>query len=110
LAAYRGQYDRQEARTKLKLAELWARQGETAAALYLLDEADDRIRGYGHYYDLMWRIETLRAFTYFKEKQWSRAARKLRLALHYRRTIGLSNTAFARQMVRRLVLGVGLPR
>jgi tetratricopeptide (TPR) repeat protein len=110
LARFHGQYDRQEARTRLKLAELLVRQGETGRAMQLLDRADDMIRGYGHYYDLMWRIETLRAFAYFNDRQWVHTTRKLRLALYYRRKIGLSNRAFAQQLVRRMVLGIGLPR
>lgn len=110
LAQFQGQYDRQEARTRLKLAELLAREGDYAHTMELLNQADDRIRGYGHYYDLMWRIETLRAYTYLKQRRWGSAARKLRLALHYRRELGLSNSAFARQLVRRLTLGLGLPR
>lgn len=110
LGPYQGQYDRQEARTRLKLAELLVRQEDYAEALGLLNQADDKIRGYGHYYDLMWRIETLRAFAYFKQKRWASATRKMRIALDYRRKLGLSNTAFAKQLVRRLWLGAGLPR
>jgi hypothetical protein len=94
----------------LKLAELLIRQGDSEAALRLLNQADDHIRGYGHYYDLLWRIETARAYAFFKQKRWGGALRKLRIALVYRQRIGLSNTAFAKQLVRRFLMGAGLPR
>jgi tetratricopeptide (TPR) repeat protein len=105
-----GQYDRQEARTKMKYAEMLNRQKEYDKALRLLDEADDRIRGYGHYYDLLWRIELARAFAFIGKKQWSSAVRKLRAVLRYRREIGLPNSDFAQQFVRRRRWGTGLPR
>lgn len=107
---FEGQYDRQETRTQLKLAELKLRQGDYQAAHRLLNQADDRIRPYGHYYDLLWRIETARAFVFFRQKRWNSAIRKMRLALYYRRQLGLSNLAFARQLVRRVLWGLGLPR
>jgi tetratricopeptide (TPR) repeat protein len=110
LKAYEGQYDRQEARTKLKLAELLIREGKYETALCLLDQADDKIRRYGHYYDLLWRIETARSFAFFRQKKWGSAIRKMRMALYYRRQIGLSNTVFAKQLIRRAQLGIGLPR
>lgn len=107
---YEGQYDRQETRTRLKWAELKLRQGQYEAAHRLLNQADDRIRPYGHYYDLLWRIETARAFVFFRQKRWTSSMRKMRLALYYRRQLGLSNLAFARQLVRRVLWGLGLPR
>lgn len=110
LKPYEGQYDRQETRTRLKLAELKLRQGQYEAAHRLLNQADDRIRPYGHYYDLLWRIETARAFVFLRQKRWGSALRKMRLALYYRRQLGLSDLAFARQLVRRALLGLGLPR
>lgn len=110
LKLYEGQYDRQEARTKLKLAELMIREDQYEAALRLLDQADDKIRRYGHYYDLLWRIETARSFAFFRQKKWGSAIRKMRMALYYRRQIGLSNTVFAKQLIRRAQLGIGLPR
>ena len=42
---YRGQYDRQEARTKLKYAELLMRQKKFDDALHLLNDADDKASG-----------------------------------------------------------------
>lgn len=107
---FSGQFDRQEARTKLKLAEIVSRRGEYEHALRLLDEADDKIRGYGHYYDLLWRIELARAFIYWRQWRWGPAVRKLRMALRYRRQLGLSNVVLAKQLVSRLRMGAGLPR
>lgn len=110
LRAYEGQYDRLQARTQLKLAELLIRRGECEAAQRLLNQADDKIRSYGHYYDLLWRIETTRAYAFFKQRRWSSMIRKLRMALYYRDQIGLSNALFAKQLIRRFFMGTGLPR
>ena len=110
LRLHEGQYDRMEARTQLKLAELLIRRGDCEAAHRLLNQADDKIRSYGHYYDLLWRIETARAYAFFKQKRWISMLRKLRMALYYRRQISLSNSVFAKQLVRRFLIGTGLPR
>lgn len=110
LERYEGQYERQEARTRLKLAETLTRHGGYEHALRLLNEADDRIRGYGHYYDLLWRIELARAFIYWRQRRWRPAVRKLRMALRYRRQLGLSNVVLAKQLVSHLRMGTGLPR
>lgn len=109
LSRFAGQFDRQEARTKLKLAETVTRRGEYECALRLLDEADDKIRGYGHYYDLLWRIELARAFIYWQQRRWASAVRKLRMVLRYRRQLGLSNVVLAKQLVHRLRMRTGLP-
>ncbi len=90
LQQHEGQYDRQEARTKLKLAELLIRSHDYQRALRLLDEADDKIRVYGHYYDLMWRIELTRALVYARQAQFIPALRKIRAAIRYRQQLGLS--------------------
>lgn len=110
IQSHQGQYDRQEARTKLKLAEFTVREGRNDEALRLLDEADDKIRGYGHYYDLLWRIEMVRALVFFRQGEWGSTIRKMRAVLRYRKELGLSNSLFARQLIKRLRLGVGLPR
>jgi len=107
---FAGQFARQEARTSLKLAELLTRYGEYEHALRLLDQADNQVRRYGHYYDLMWRIELARAFIYWRQRRFEGAIRKLRRALWYRRHLGLSNAALAKQLVERLRKGIGLPR
>lgn len=110
LRIYYGQYDRQEARTKLKLSELLLREGKYTEALCLLNEADDRIRGYGHYYDLLWRIEMARAIIFFRQKKLGSVVRKMRAVLRYRKELGLSNRLFAQQLISRLRKGIGLPR
>jgi tetratricopeptide (TPR) repeat protein len=108
VARFGGQYDRQEARARLKYAEMLTRYGDYDKALRQLDEADDRIRGYGHYYDLLWRIELARAFVYFQKRQWVSMIRKLRVVLRYRNELGLTNSLFARQIVMRFRVGTGL--
>ena len=110
LGEYEGQYDRQEARTRLKLAELLMRQKAYDQALHFLDQADDKVRGYGHYYDLLWRIELARAFVYLRQGRLGGAIRKLRAVLRYRRELKLSNAMLARQLRSRLRSGTGLPR
>ena len=104
-----GQYDRQEARTKMKYAEMLIRQRVYDRALRLLDEADDIIRGYGHYYDLMWRIELARALAFWGKRLWGNALLKARAVLRYRREIGLPNSDFVHQFRRRSRWGTGLP-
>ncbi|MCI0397267.1 MAG: tetratricopeptide repeat protein [Chloroflexi bacterium] len=89
LQIHGGQYDRQEARTRLKYAELLTRAGEYDQALRLLNEADDQVRAYGHYYDLMWRIELARAQIYFRQRQFIPMLRKLRAARRFRQELGL---------------------
>ncbi len=110
LSGHERLYARLEARTRVKWAELTLRRGGLGQALTLLDEADDLIRGLGQYYDLMWRIEMVRGFVFLRQGQWVKAWRKLRVTLTYRRALGLSAGAFARQLVGRLVQGTGLPR
>ncbi|MCX7854010.1 MAG: tetratricopeptide repeat protein, partial [Caldilineales bacterium] len=110
LNLHSGQYDRQEARPRLKYAELLMRQGQHEDALSLLNTADDRISAYGHYYDLMWRIELTRTFIYLKKRHVRQALQKYRLVLRYRRILRLSNWVLAKQLIKRLWMGTGLPR
>jgi len=110
LSRHEGQYNRQEARTRLKLADLLMQQKEYEQALQLLNEAEDRISVYGLYYDLVWRIEMTRAFIFFRLGHWTNALRKARSALHIRRRLGLSIRMLLRQLVSRLHAGTGLPR
>lgn len=110
LKVHEGQYDRLEARTRLKLAELKMREGNLLETLHLLDEADDRVRGYGHYYDLMWRIEMLRAVVFLKQHRWMGVLRKMRSVIYYRNELGLPTTLFIQQLLDRLRKGTGLPR
>lgn len=110
LNASPGQYQRLVARTKLKLAELVRRNGNYDDCLVLLNEADMLVSGYGHYYDLMWRIELLRALTYMDRREWYNFLQKARLTLRIRRDLGLSNILLMRQLIERTSLGIGLPR
>lgn len=107
---YRGQYDRQEARTKLKYAELLMRQRKFVDALQLLDDADNKASGYGHYYDLMWRIELARSLIFARTGHVKKAILKGQMAFRYRRTLGLSNWLLLKQLLQRLWAGTGLPR
>jgi tetratricopeptide (TPR) repeat protein len=100
LDRYHGQYDRQEARTKLKNAELLMRQGQFDDALLLLNDADDKASGYGHYYDLMWRIELARALIFVRKGRIKEAILKGQMTLRYR----------LRQLLQRFWVGTGLPR
>ena len=110
LNQYSGQYDRQEARTRLKYAELLMRQGQCDMALRLLNVADDKASGYGHYYDLMWRIELTRALIFIRKGRFHDAILKGKMVARYRRILGLPNWLLVKQLVRRLWTGSGLPR
>ena len=110
LSRYEGQYNRQEARTRLKLADLLMQQQKYNQALQLLNEAEDEIGVYGLYYDLVWRIEMTRSFIFFRRGQWKLALRKARSALHIRRKLNLSTKMLVSQLVNRLRVGSGLPR
>lgn len=102
MESYEGQYDRQEARTKLRYAELLIRLGEHDKALRLLNEADDKIRGYGHYYDLLGGIELARAFAFIGKGEMRSAYRKLKVLLRYRREIDLPYWNFSQKLWKRL--------
>ena len=110
LAGHDRLYSRLEARTREKWAELAWRQGHLQEARSLLDEADDLIRAHGQYPDLMWRIEMVRGLVFLRQGALFNAWRKLRSTLAFRRSLGLSNLAFARQLWDRLARGTGLPR
>ncbi|MBI4707589.1 MAG: tetratricopeptide repeat protein [Candidatus Omnitrophica bacterium] len=89
VSSFNGQYDRQEARTKIKYAELLINKRDYHQALSLLNEADDKVRGYGHYYDTLLRIELARAFAFWGLQRWGAAYRKIQLVIQYRNEIGL---------------------
>ncbi len=110
LDLYRGQYERQVARTKLKYAQLEMRKKDFSKAVLLLDEADDHISSYGHYYDLMWRIELTRAIIFFRKGQIKKALNKFKMALRFRRFIGLPNWILIQQLGKHFLGRSGLPR
>jgi len=102
LDIYSGEYNRQEARTKTKLAELLIQTGNITEALSLLNEADDLIRAYGHYYDLLWKIEIFKAQAYYKNGQYRTSISKLRSGFVYRKVIGLSHRLLVWAMLRQV--------
>lgn len=99
LNRHEAQYERQEARTLWKYAEMLHLQGKGDKALQLLREADDKVRTHGHYYDMMWRIELSRARIYWQKKRFKEAFQKLRIAFSYRRKLHLSNWLLFKQML-----------
>ncbi|NOX62893.1 MAG: tetratricopeptide repeat protein [Chloroflexi bacterium] len=101
LARHPGQYQRQVARTQWKYGEMLIETGQPNAALTLLAKADDAIRPYGAYYDLLWRIELARALAYIKLHNLPGAWRKFRITLRLRRELNLSNWILVKQMLRR---------
>jgi len=103
LDSFKGQYRRQEARTKTKYAELLNAKREYRNALELLDSSCDKIRGYGHYYDSLLRIELARAVAYFGLRKWGLGLRKTRLAIDYCNEIGLPFTQVARLLLHGLL-------
>lgn len=104
---YDGQFDRQEARTDTKLAELRIRQKKYSEALDLLNHADDLI-AYGAYKDQLWKIELLRAMIKFRQRDISGAIRRLRSAKTVYEELGLPVSEFIRHTVNRLKSGAGL--
>lgn len=110
LEAHQGQNNRQVAQTKIKLAELLMRQRNYGDCLNLLDEADDLISAYGHYYDLMWRIELLRALVFLRQGHLRKAYLKFRATRRFRNELELSNFSLFRKLVSGLRSGVRLPR
>lgn len=86
----RGLYARQEARTYLRYAELLNRTKEYDKALNLLDKADDKIRGYGHYHEMTCKIELARARAFFGKRDVLSSFRKLRMVLMYRDALKMS--------------------
>jgi len=86
---FQGQYSRQEARTMIKYAEMLTVKEDYTRALKLLNGADDKIRGYGHYYESMLKIEFARVFAFWGLRQWKAVYKKLQLIFQYRKEIGL---------------------
>ena len=107
---YQGQYDRQEARTKMKLAELEMREEKFANALQSLAQADDLISVYGTYRDMLWKIELLRAMVFIHQKKIGSAIRKFRVAKTIYEELGLPLEGFLQNIADRLKLGAGFKR
>jgi tetratricopeptide (TPR) repeat protein len=106
---YEGQFDRQEARTETKLAELLIREKKYAEALSLLNHADDLI-AYGAYKDQLWKIELLRAMIKFRQRNIGAALQRLRSAKTIYEELELPVSEFIRHTVNRLKSGSGLSK
>ncbi len=104
---YEGQFDRQEARTETKFAELLIRQKKYSEALDLLDHADDLV-AYGTYKDQLWKIELLRAMIKLRQRNISGAIQRLRSAKTIYEELGLPVGEFIQHTVNRLKSGSGL--
>ena len=109
LAEYRGQFKRHEARTRLKLVEVLAFEGDYDEALRLLHSTSDELCAWDEqpqaarlYYDWLWRTELLEAFIYFRMGHVGLMLRKLRLVLAYRSELSLSLPHLIRQLFGRL--------
>lgn len=100
---------RQVARTLLKKAEVNMRRGELEQSKLLLRQAHLTIAE-AQYYDLMWRIQLAMAQVDMQERNYFDFARHVRLALRYRRAIGLTDWALVKQYLARRRMGAGLPR
>jgi tetratricopeptide (TPR) repeat protein len=100
---HQGQFDRQEARTEMKLAELLIREKKYAEALALLNHADDLI-SYGAYKDQLWKIELLRAMIKIQQGNFRGALQRIRSAITIYRELGLPPKEFFRHIVNRLKL------
>jgi len=102
LARHKGQYARQEARTKQKFAEMLSWQGNYALALQLLKEADELCCMYGHYYDELWKIEMAMADIFLRQGKFVQAVGKMMSVLNLRQELGLSQWGFVRQVLVRV--------
>ena len=98
---HKGQYKRQEARTALKYAELLMHQKDYRAVEHILNQADDKISSYGHYYDLLWQIELARAFVFLRTGRLIFCLRKMHSVFRLRRYLGLSNVLLMQHIMKR---------
>lgn len=101
ISQYSGQYNRLEARTKTKYAELLIRQREWDRAMQMLNDADRLASMYGRYYDSLWRIELNFAYLYFRRLSIGLGFRKLRSGLRYRRALGVSTSEIVMRVAAR---------
>lgn len=102
LARHKGQYARQEARTKQKFAEMLSWQGNYMMALQLLKEADELCCMYGHYYDELWKVEMAMAGIFLRQGKIVQAVGKMISVLNLRQELGLSQWGFVRQALVRV--------
>lgn len=100
---HQGQYDRQEARTLLKYSEFLTHQRDYSTAIRLLNQADDMVSKYGHYYDLLWQIELAKAYIFLRERRLFNSFIKLRSVFRIRRHLGLSGGMLIQHVMKRYV-------
>lgn len=98
---YKGKFNRQEARAALKYSELLMQHGQYSVVEQLLNQADDKISRYGHYYDLLWQIELARAFVFLRTGRFRFCLSKVRSVFRIRRQLGLSNLLLAHHVSKR---------
>ena len=101
LSHHQGQYLRQEARSKAKLASLLIKAGNHNEAMALLNNADDTIRQ-SAYYDEIWKIEIIKSLSYLRRLKFRSAFRKINSAWCIFQQLGTSRVNFWRQIMRRL--------
>lgn len=101
--AHRGQFNRQEARTTLKYAELLMHLKEYATVERLLNQADDKVSRYGHYYDLLWQIELAKAFVFLRTGRLVFCLGKIRSVFRIRHLLGLSNLLLVQYVAKRFL-------
>jgi len=101
---FQGQYNRQEARIMIKYAEMLNIKKEYDHALNLLNKADDKIRGYGHYYESMLKIEVTRSIAYLGLRRWGSAYRKFKLATYFCNEIDLPFIQLVKFLVQGIIL------
>lgn len=101
LTRHQGQYERQQARTLLKYCEFLIHQKDYANAMTLLNQADDKVSGYGHYYDLLWQIELAKALIYLLERNINYCLNKIRSVFRIRKHLGLSNIWLVQHVMKR---------
>jgi len=109
LAKYTGQYNRHEARTKIKLAELLIFTGNDLEAHRLLNAANDQlstssrnVEGIEPYHDVLWRTDLLLALIYFRQGYAGKSFRKLRSAFRHRQRLELSTWLLIKKLIVRL--------
>lgn len=110
IGKYQGLYNRQEARVKVKQAELEIREAKFENAHLLLNQADDFIRTNGVFRDMLWKIEMLQALLYMRQQDFGSAVRKMQSAKVIYEDMGLPPEEFLKQITNRLKLGAGFKK
>lgn len=107
LGRYEGQYTRQEARTQTKQAELLMREGNYEDAITQLNQAYDKVRVYGTYYDQLWKTQMLLALVYFRQGKWWASWGRIKAAREIYKATGRTTVEFVKQVLGRIRVGSG---